>query len=442
MRFLLGFFVLMSSSVGLSEPVKLVTSSCESKQPVIKGSGILFKAQGDQYIVSSEHATPLRSGLCYSFSTKSGITGALKLVSSDWENGLSLLRVVQPNSNVETGLEDFQAQNVSNEVEVQAIGFPFEAGQPLVDKGRVVLNSSDRSPFYNKFNLIEVVGTRVDYGMSGGALISTSNGKILGILSHQRLIPVLGSPSRISRATPQERNNHILVIPSPVVLEWIRATLGGKLPRFARLGPETIVGDGLIVRELSVPAKQLPLFLAKGGGDGAGVTGESQSSIGIEIELSLAPPEYAQVVQSGDRSQWVQYYREALKGKTVRFEQMILFNRTNGQVRVVPISGLTEFIYQTHAQGAVPLMANSRAHVPSQKYEELRIELESRSNLAQVVELRGILLNLLNATEQLPSFRIPKEVFSAIGAHPGWKDFFSEDFEAGVAARTFLEKLQ
>ena len=133
----------------------------------------------------------------------------------------------------------------------------FRLIQLLTDKTRIAISQSDRTPFVSSTNMIEVIGTQFEFGMSGGALLTAQDKKILGMISHQKLVIIPGQSTSFETST-QQKENHGLVIPSSQITAWIQKTLNGSSSIYTQSSNQSILGAGILFREI----KQLPILLA------------------------------------------------------------------------------------------------------------------------------------------------------------------------------------
>lgn len=428
-------FSLLVSLPAHTEVVKITGSICQTKTGLINGSGIVFMLNQEQYILSSDHVTTGQSQYCYQAQTSDLKKSSLTLISSDWETGLSLLKVNNTLTNIQTTLEDFSA-NSEVDSDVIAVGFPSSSSKLLADAARVVISRSDRTPFVSSGNLIEVIGTQIEFGMSGGALLSAKDKKIIGMISHQRLLLVAGNSTQIESGSMQ-KENHGLIIPSSQIVEWINHTINGEQSLYSSIGHQTITGAGILFKESKTPR----LMIADKGGDGVGVGGDENDTASVSIELSVsALNEFNTKSNTRNEFDWIrQILPQLVKNGKITVNAALVLNPETENIEKIHFKSAAHFIKLLRTGTCIPLTdasANSTLQLA-----QLKSELMSSAENSESKNLTSLLLSLIDIKTQYGMVSIPKNYLENLQNHPEWKLFFEQNFELAVKAKTFTLSL-
>lgn len=437
-----------------ADVVKVVGSHCQTKNKSKAGSGIVFNHASGQYVVSSNHVTPEQENICYQILSSNGERSAVKLITSDWETGLSLLKV-EKSINTSTTIDSFEKNSEqAGYTNVISKGFPAAASTLLSDNTRVVMSESDRTPLVNQNQMIEIIGTQIEYGMSGGALVNADNGRILGVISHQRLSMVAGRPTVITNSNPNVQLNHGLVISSQQALGWIDSTLKGRTAVYTQINSTTIRGAGILFKEVSkMPSTMLYAAGSKKGGDGVGVGGDGVGvggdgvgvggendpySVDIVISIENLDTFKTQITKRAE-FEWInKLVPHMLKSGQVTVSSALVMNPENGQMQKVNIQSAAQFIRRLRTGNSIPLLAKANEGLAQ---DQLRNELSAASENQDLNNLKSVLVSLIDAKNQFGMIKIPSSFTNGLDNHPGWRIFFEENFELAVKAKTFTQSL-
>lgn len=424
------FSILLAfGSITAAEVVKVTGVDCLAKHQISRGSGIIFNVNSEQYVLSSEHVTSGQGERCFSAQNIDAQKTGLQLLSSDWETGLSLLKVKNPFSGVSTTLRDFESD--TNESEVVSVGFPAASTKLLSHAAKIVMSRTDRTPFVATANMIEIIGAQVEFGMSGGALLSASGNKIIGMISHQRLLLVPGSATQIESNT---QANHGLVIPAAQISKWITKTLEGNNSLYTRIGENTVRGAGILFRE-----NKKPLLLAGKGGDGVGVGGEEEKSNGVSIQISVAALDQFNNNSKSEANHEMEWIRQVLpqlvKNGSLTVSTVLLLNPENESIEKHELKSTAQFISLLRTGNCIPLTGGATASAPD--LQQLQNELSAEALNADLAQLKSVIRGLIEIKNQYGLVRIPKNYLNQLQQHAGWKLFFEENFELAVKAKAF-----
>ena len=426
------FSILLAfGSIAAAEVVKVTGVDCLAKNQLSRGSGIIFMLNSEQYVLSSDHVTSGQGDRCFSAQNEDAQKANLQLLSSDWETGLSLLKVKTPFAGIRTTLNDFESD--SNESDVVSAGFPAASMKLLSHAAKIVMSRSDRTPFVSTENMIEIIGAQIEFGMSGGALLSATGNKIIGMISHQRLLLVPGSASQMES---NQQANHGLVIPAAQISAWITKTLDGKNSLYTRTGENTVLGAGILFRE-----NKKPLMLAGAkGGDGVGVGGEEEKQSGVSIQISVAALDQfnnnSKSIDSNHELSWIrQVLPQLVKSGSLTVSAVLLLNPENESIEKHELKSTAQFISLLRTGNCIPLTNNTTAAAP--ELQHLQNELSAETSNAELAKLKIIIRSLIQIKNQYGLVRIPKNYLNHLQQHAGWKLFFEENFELAVKAKTF-----
>ena len=207
--------------------VKTHSYLCSLPEDDFRGSGVLFRHNSAEYVITSEHVVLWgREKYCHTALMQDSRRIALDCVMADWAMGLALLKV-KGNSLSEAELPTLQSfsTSVRSDLGVETVGFPWTEQNVRRDRGGRVLSSASQRYFLaNTFDAIELKDSHGEFGMSGGAVLSVDQKSILGLLSHQYLKLNVGGETTLAEYNVEQdvgSENYLLVIPSAVVKSWL-----------------------------------------------------------------------------------------------------------------------------------------------------------------------------------------------------------------------------
>jgi hypothetical protein len=278
----------MSATDWASASVKIVSSPCLLGAPRFEGSGLLFRFNERFYVVTSEHV------LIHDLSPKNCISvqnrqiGSLpgKLIRADYYKGLALLSV-----NASSDIREFAAEwkelrppSVPAAV-LTALGYPSGSKElQILTRGNLLNDESHRALIPGVHRFVEASSLPVEFGMSGGVLLTGTRLDFAGILSHQYLKRDLGqttSVGSISRQAGVREGDLAIAIPSSEVMDWLQESLSSeefKAPEWTRDSDAQLKGLEMICNGVlcfSMTEKSASDLVGTGGGDGGGIGGAS-----------------------------------------------------------------------------------------------------------------------------------------------------------------------
>ncbi len=228
--FLLLSFLIFSSHLSANMPsvevVKVFSYPCNFASAEFAGSGTLFSYRGKTYVLTSEHVVLHgNKNICHSIEIANGKHYSVKLVLADWGYGAALLETQEnvPGTQDMASFFDFSA---IEQARVLAVGYPRRTNNLIQDEGYILSISSERPAIPLLKNLVEVKGAHVEFGMSGGALLSKESGQYLGLITHQALESSpegATSPSAISKG--KAVSDHFFVISANAIAAWVHSVL-------------------------------------------------------------------------------------------------------------------------------------------------------------------------------------------------------------------------
>lgn len=207
--------------------VKTHSYLCSLPEDDFRGSGVLFRHNNEEYVLTSEHVVLWgRDKYCHTALMQDGRRIVLDFVMADWAMGLALLKV-KGDSLSETELPTLQSFStfVRSDLGVETVGFPWTEQNVRRDRGgRVLSTASQRYFLANTHEAIELKDSHGEFGMSGGAVLSDDQKTILGLLSHQYLKLNVGGETTLAEYNGEQdagSENYLLVIPSAVIKSWL-----------------------------------------------------------------------------------------------------------------------------------------------------------------------------------------------------------------------------
>lgn len=314
-----------SSRFSREAVVKIESGRCGMSQKTMKGSGILIREGSNIYVITSEHVIyHSNSGFCHRVSSESFSRMEARLIQVDWGMGLALLKLVDDVSINLPTLSTLNSGEIRQGESVFIFGFPYSSEKLLQSpKGFLLSTQSDRAliPFVKV--MYEAIRVYVEFGMSGGIAVSEDLTSFIGIISHQRLVQVAGSGSKVveieNALTPASDN--AFIIPANVVYFW-----ANKIINHHELGVPTIVRDAK--SEHSAPGRSGGgqqvyssglKFISTGltndeapVGGSEGVGGRTINGKPISVSLVLDQDNHLAQLQIPGRESWTQEVRERL----------------------------------------------------------------------------------------------------------------------------------
>lgn len=294
MIFLLAMIPNHAKALSDDVVVKVHSGLCNSNFVNFAGSGMLFKNNGRIYALTSEHVVLHANGeFCHSVSNNTIGSKAADLAAVDWGMGLALLVLDEKSLNVDLPVAAFFSVEapLSNEG-VVTYGYPYESDNLLSDaNGRVMDLKSKRAYVPLVGDMIEILGSHGEFGMSGGPVVSGKDGKFIGVLSHQFIEMVPGGKSSVGEFSSglADVKNHLLVIPSAAVRSWLSGYFKNPVqykpafvmdPRHQIDRRQVVFSSGLKFEFMPTGAKTGTDGGGIGGGDGVGIGGGDGVGIG------------------------------------------------------------------------------------------------------------------------------------------------------------------
>lgn len=185
--------------------VKISSFHCGQKQGHFLGSGLLFNYAQENFVLTSEpvviHSN--EKSICHQIS----------------------------NSVPVPSLDDLNPKSNLKNLSVSAYGFPYSSWDILVHQKNAVISDPgvETGLISQVKEMVEIQGGWVEYGMSGGPVISGETNEFVGILSHQEVVSLINPFHKIDMNSSVEfsyRNPQtFFVIPARSTTDWVRSVL-------------------------------------------------------------------------------------------------------------------------------------------------------------------------------------------------------------------------
>jgi hypothetical protein len=312
----------------------------------------------------------------------------------------------------------------------------------LSDKGAGLLSVSNRTPFASIQQVLEIKSLHGEYGMSGGAVLS-SEGKMLGLLSHQRLEETASAPSQFG-----DGSGVIIAIPADSVKSWSQGILDGKQPSLTRnplsqIHPtddtlDSVLSSGLLLQSHPVkPTNSSHL----GGGDGAGIGGGTGSETTVTVDLTMQDMTRMSTLLENPDFRWLHPLLPALRKQgRISIDQVVTFHPESGQMDVHHPRDLADFLRIASAQNSVLLFhAHAQQNVAPMDATVLQVtqNLQLSQDLAQVV-MGQTLSALWRLHQEYPELQLPQTIAQNLSESTALNQLAVDDFEAAIAVKSAL----
>jgi hypothetical protein len=450
--------------------VKVTSSPCHLGRPLFEGSGILFVFQKHYYVVTSEHVLihDSSSQTCLNVSSSELVESSGQLVRADYYAGMALIELKATDRLATLALDwtDIQGDSAV-EPGLTAIGFPAGSDQlQTLNQGQLVTSQGHRAFIPGVKNFIEANLLPVEFGMSGGLLISGTEGHFAGMISHQFLKRDPGHSTAVGTVDEEEsiRNGDLAIaIPAAEIKTWIESVLSGvgsdnqliwhRKPE-SQLNHINEVCYGVLcfsARETSASDLQG----IGGRGDGAGVGGDGSGSSPDEsaeklkvIEVHLDPTASAEVRAVSYSNPILEDDRTSLlRGQKV----LIGFLKMKSAERLVKLESLDQFLTLWMRDQMIPVATKSRNGDLTKDMADLVQASRLVQNLAQYQKDHSTDANqkswfalirdqalmaensLISAGDLEASFNSTNEVF--------WRQFYEQDFDHATELEGAIRKL-
>lgn len=437
---ILFFGIYFSESLWASKPiVKVYSGLCESASLKLEGSGMGFSFKDQNYILTSEHVV-VHSNEKYCHKVYLPHSGELNadLVAVDWGRGTAILKLKKTGGEDSTSLaklgenvwdtiDDWDRQQPQSGSRVNTKGFAHSHKNLLESSVGSILTTQSNRHFLARYGtVIEILGAHGEFGMSGGAVFDETQSHFLGMLSHQYLKLVAGNRTLIGEYENSSVENHILVIPSSDLKDWVQNVLEPSshvYPLFLRDpisqldGKDVVLASGLRFEAIKdninckESAESLLNFTRSSqsnsffsdylffGGDPVGIGGLGgvrKGFVSIQISLSQNSPKTSWYLPS--RNSWVEELRGHLyKRDKVDVAYLLHRNPQSGSLTKECVGSLSEFFRKLNSNQVNPITFIQKPY--GEPKEDLLVRLVKHSNiLNQQIET---LLKLIKVDDTL-----------------------------------------
>lgn len=468
---------------------KVSSYPCLTELPRFEGTGLVFEKDHELYVVTSEHVVihDKSAETCHFAGDAS-----LELLSVDFYHGLALLRLKNRNAQLNSKSVTWSdLMNPKLSSLLVTLGFPVgDTGLVTLENGRLTNSESHRALIAGVPEMIEAAQLPVEYGMSGGLLLSVVNGDYAwsGMLSHQVLHREAGHPTQpidVGPGSPNQ-NDLTLTIPAQHVINWIEAqlSLNSSSPIWERdpqsqvAAKDSVQYGSLLFCLQNKTAQDIWGIggIAEGadgsgvggsdgsgiGGDGSGIGGDGSGIGGDEdggdsqetrenlqvIELSFRPN-----LSVGERSQpFADVYLEQwrtwlLSGKKV----FLVFMKNPDSMRLARIQSLSQFLTLWKRDNYKPVALRSSSANSNLDIDVLLARASRVAKLAQaardrtsVIEKKswfGMIRDYAIATEN--ALTDSQSVTGLLGGPNDkyWREYYDEEFDYAVELEAAIQSL-
>jgi hypothetical protein len=470
------FFALFAKGADLSKweraVVKVSSSPCHLEKPLFEGSGILFIWKEHYYVVTSEHILihDPSSQTCLNVGSSELKESSGQLIRADYYSGMALIELKATDRLATLALDWKEIQSASPvETGLTAIGFPAGSNQlQVLNQGQLVTSQGHRAFIPGVKDFIEANLLPVEFGMSGGLLISGTKTHFTGMISHQFLKRDPGHLTSVGTVDEEEslRNGDLAIaIPAAEIKSWIESVLSGaesenqmiwhRKPE-SQLNHINEVCYGVLcfsVRDTSASDLQG----IGGRGDGAGVGGdgfgtspdenESVEKLKI-IDVHLDPSATTESRATSFSNPILEDDRiSLLRGQKV----LIGFLKMKSAERLVKIESLDQFFTLWIRDQMIPVATKSRNGDLTKDMADLVQASRLVQNLAQyqrdhsadanqkswfaVIRDQALMAenSLISASDMQASLGSANEVF--------WRQFYERDFDHATELEGAIRKL-
>lgn len=431
-----------------AEVLKFITYDCDSKKEQVIGSSFAFTEPSIKasYVLTSDHIAVQRENVCYKVQ-RDNQSLDLELVDNDWTTGLALLKFKDINVKFHSTRDQFY-DKLLTQAEVQtrnliSQGFPRSSKTILLHKNNAQVLLSDRHHFINIDKAYEVLGLRIENGMSGGVVVS-EQGYVLGLITQQIFTSL---PGQASIAILSENNsNHGVLIPSYYLKKWTESRLAGEVSLFKTqyqgVNKQIIHSGNLFLMETTAADQQIKLA---GGGDGVGVGSESSDEKQFKtISFKLDGKSNIQT------EEWQKSYFKGLKpGKAYQVQVGLYINSETNEMKIVKFYSLADFIKSMRSGLVVPIIDYDNGEPIAASAEKRQQGFEAALNLLKSNLLRdGVdvaMLDAISALVQLKDSGVNINLSESFIAHIEhnklWSRCFTIDLDSTVLVLKELKKL-
>jgi hypothetical protein len=442
-------FTLNTMAMNLNDWEKLVVKvksfPCATRNPVYEGSGVILK---DNKVITSEHVLMPKSAGDICYEVKNSFIGNQKanLVKNDFRSGLAKLSLVK-DLEVPTALIDY---DLTRSKEIIALGFPKGSSTlQILDDGKVRSLKGSRALIPDIKNMIEVSNIPVEYGMSGGVLISQSGNGLAfaGTLTHQYLQRNAGSETTVVNANEQlVMTSHDLAIGirSQDVIDWSHSNANNPLiwERAMNTHKESSFG-AMNYGPFSFEKKVIDSStFMMGGADGVGIGGKDDDDdddenrlLGIEIKLN---DELLSQFSESDLNSPIlkNWYQWLLRGETLTIVQLSSDHKNHS------ITSFDQLVTLWERDGFRPLVIRGKIESLDSKVNEVfSLTRKLRSSFSLLKENTtnrntkvwiDFYLNKLLMIENNIGNRDDLKVFEQSFAQEFWDDIYMTSFDKAL----------
>lgn len=251
LRYLLVFVLTFTITAGRADAtalsnaiVKTFSYPCADTTRAWQGSGLVIKVGADIFVLTSDHTILAANGaFCHHVHLRDDDRDLIAVyMTAEPALGLALLKLKEPSTIFEDAIA-FDAFPFSGgngvSLDVSVVAYPRLETHPKEHNNGVLIDKNQKRPLYAGIpTLLEVKGAFLEYGMSGGALLTAEEDSYLGMISDRVLFSAPQNSSQAGvLAADTAALRHGLAIPAAVVKAWLSKVFseGDKYqPFFAR----------------------------------------------------------------------------------------------------------------------------------------------------------------------------------------------------------------
>lgn len=453
--------------------VKTQSFPCLGGRPLFEGTGLIIQHQNKIQVLTSEHVLihSQKSTFCHEVVLGDGTKIKAHLARASFASGLALLNPLDISLLRDSAIPLEKLSTTPPSASVMALGFPKGSTQlQTLKDGQIINSASVRAFIPEAKQIVEAAGLPVEYGMSGGLLLSEKkpgNYAIVGLLSHQVLKRTPSQQTQLEYQGPasENRQNDLALsisvsdiqawVQSPEkTIEWLRD------PAAQLQGQEVLLYGPLRLSLERSPVSEIFAVggFHQGGADGSGIGGADSSGIGGSeasssalttketiaiVNVSLANDVTPQLKIVDLKNAILNSWKlELLKGKK---GLKVPFLRQTQEIRLKEISSLSQFLKLWTQDNLLPVALFSTdskdfANVSNQVLSLIQAQRENTDSVLLKSWLGWIRDQIVLSRAGLISSADLQKVFTGDNEIL-WTEYYSTEFDNAVDLSTALQSL-
>jgi hypothetical protein len=443
---LLLFLIIFLTKEAYTEVLKIIVYDCESKKQYIVGSGFGFTEEAIQssFILTSDHIAVDRKNLCYKAELDKN-TYDLTLIDNDWSMGQALLKI-NTKANFKSTvnhLYEHKLETSDNRTRsLTSLGFPKNSKNLLEHKNQAQILVTDRHGFSNIEFAYEVIGLRVENGMSGGVVVS-DQGYVLGLIT-QQIIATL--PGQASLPTFSESTStHGIIIPSHYLKKWVQSRLAGEISIY-KTQIQGVNKQVVSIGSVVFTETKSDFIQVAGGGDGVGVGSDVSDE---KIVNTITFKVNNDFLNSNQFAPWFKTHFKNLKtGNTYRVDSALYFDPEGSELRTIKFQSLSEFLKSLSNKNIIPIITqetgenlNLGQNISKEVSDAFNLLKTNLLDKNQETSLLDSIHSLVHLRSSGVEINLSLNFIEQIEKNPIWSECFDIDLNATVTVLKELKKI-